>query len=279
MALKSYNPMTPGQRNLVLVDRSDLWKGKPVKQLTEGLTKSGGRNNTGRITVWWRGGGAKRRYRLVDFKRNGKMGVTATVERLEYDPNRTAFIALIKYEDGDVAYILAPQRLKVGDQVVADARADIKPGNAMALKNMPVGTIVHNVELKAGKGGQMARSAGCYAQLIGKDAGYAQLRLSSGELRLVRGECMATVGAVSNPDNQNVKLGKAGRSRWKGRRPHVRGVVMNPIDHPHGGGEGRTSGGRHPVTPWGKPTKGKRTRSNKKTDGLIMRSRHLAKKK
>lgn len=279
MALKTYNPTTPGQRNLVLVDRSDLWKGKPVKQLTEGLTKSGGRNNTGRITVWWRGGGAKRRYRMVDFKRNGKMGVTATVERLEYDPNRTAFIALIKYEDGDVAYILAPQRLKVGDQVVADTRADIKPGNAMPLKNMPVGTIVHNVELKAGKGGQMARSAGCYAQMIGKDAGYAQLRLSSGELRLVRGECMATVGAVSNPDNQNVKLGKAGRSRWKGRRPHVRGVVMNPIDHPHGGGEGRTSGGRHPVTPWGKPTKGKRTRSNKKTDGLIMRSRHLAKKK
>lgn len=279
MALKNYNPTTPGQRSLVLVDRSDLWKGKPVKHLTEGLTKSGGRNNTGRITVWWRGGGAKRRYRLIDFKRNSKMGVTATVERLEYDPNRTAFIALVKYEDGEVAYILAPQRLKVGDVVVADERADIKPGNAMPLKNMPVGTIVHNVELKAGKGGQMARSAGCYAQLIGKDSGYAQLRLSSGELRLVRGECMATVGAVSNPDNQNVSLGKAGRSRWKGRRPHVRGVVMNPIDHPHGGGEGRTSGGRHPVTPWGKPTKGKRTRTNKKTDGLIMRSRHLAKKK
>lgn len=279
MALKNYNPTTPGQRNLVLVDRSDLWKGKPVKGLTEGLTKSGGRNNTGRITVWWRGGGAKRRYRKIDFKRTGKMGMPATVERLEYDPNRTAFIALIKYEDGELSYILAPQRLKVGDTVIADERADIKPGNAMPLKNMPVGTIIHNVELKAGKGGQMARSAGCYAQLIGKDAGYAQLRLSSGELRMVRGECMGTVGAVSNPDNQNVKLGKAGRARWLGRRPHVRGVVMNPVDHPHGGGEGRTSGGRHPVTPWGKPTKGKRTRSNKKTDKLIMRSRHLAKKK
>lgn len=279
MALKKYNPVTPGMRQLVLVDRSDLWKGKPVKSLTEGLTKSGGRNNTGRITVWWRGGGAKRRYRLIDFKRNSKMGMIATVERLEYDPNRTAFIALVRYEDGELSYILAPQRLKAGDQVVAADRVDIKPGNAAPLKNMPVGTIVHNVELKIGKGGQIARSAGCYAQLIGKDAGYAQLRLSSGELRVVRGECMATVGAVSNPDNQNVSLGKAGRSRWLGRRPHVRGVVMNPIDHPHGGGEGRTSGGRHPVTPWGVPTKGKKTRKNKATDKYIMRSRHKAKKK
>jgi len=279
MALKTYNPTTPGTRNLVLVDRSDLHKGKPVKRLTEGLTKSGGRNNHGRTTVWWRGGGHKRRYRMVDFKRNGKFGVPATVERLEYDPNRTAFIALVRYEDGEQAYILAPQRLKAGDRVLADERCDIKPGNCMPLKNMPVGTIIHNVEMKAGKGGQMARSAGCYAQLIGKDAGYAQLRLSSGELRMVRGECLATVGAVSNPDNQNVKLGKAGRNRWLGRRPHVRGVVMNPVDHPHGGGEGRTSGGRHPVTPWGQPTKGKRTRNNKKTDRLIMRSRHLSKKK
>ncbi len=279
MALKKYNPVTPGMRTLVLVDRSDLWKGKPVKGLTEGLTKSGGRNNTGRTTVWWRGGGAKRRYRKIDFKRTGKFGVPATVERLEYDPNRTAFIALITYQDGEQAYILAPQRLKVGDQVIADERVDIKPGNAMPLKNMPVGTIVHNVELKAGKGGQIARSAGCYAQLVGKDAGYAQLRLSSGELRVVRGECIATVGAVSNPDNQNISLGKAGRSRWLGRRPHVRGVVMNPIDHPHGGGEGRTSGGRNPVTPWGVPTKGKKTRKNKATDKYIMRSRHKAKKK
>jgi large subunit ribosomal protein L2 len=278
MALKQYNPITPGMRNLVLVDRRELHKGKPVKGLTEGLTKTGGRNNHGRTTAWQRGGGHKRRYRLVDFKRR-KQGMSATVERLEYDPNRTAFIALIRYEDGELSYILAPQRLGVGDAVIADERADIKPGNAMPLKSMPVGTIVHNIELKAGKGGQLARSAGCYAQLIGKDQGYAQLRLSSGELRMVRGECMATVGAVSNPDNANQKLGKAGRKRWMGRRPSVRGVVMNPVDHPHGGGEGRTSGGRHPVTPWGKPTKGKRTRSNKKTDRLIMRSRHQAKKK
>ncbi|KAA5603940.1 50S ribosomal protein L2 [Roseospira marina] len=278
MALKQFNPTTPGTRNLVLVDRRELHKGGPVKGLTEGLTKTGGRNNHGRTTAFNRGGGHKRRYRLVDFKRR-KRGVSATVERLEYDPNRTAFIALIRYEDDEQAYILAPQRLAVGDTVIADDRADIKPGNAMPLKAMPVGTIVHNVELKAGKGGQIARSAGCYAQLIGKDQGYAQIRLSSGELRLVRGECIATVGAVSNPDNANQKLGKAGRKRWLGKRPHVRGVVMNPVDHPHGGGEGRTSGGRHPVTPWGKPTKGKRTRSNKKTDGLIMRSRHQAKKK
>ena len=275
MALKSFNPTTPGTRALILVDRSGLYKGKPEKTLTEGLSSSGGRNNTGRTTVWWRGGGHKRKYRMVDFKRR-KMDIPATVERLEYDPNRTAFIAFIRYEDGEVSYILAPQRLNVGDQVVAGERADIKPGNAMPLKNMPVGTIIHNVELKLGRGGQMARSAGCYAQLIGKDGGYAQLRLSSGELRLVRGECFATVGAVSNPDNQNINLGKAGRNRWLGRRPHVRGIVMNPVDHPLGG---RSNGGAHPVTPWGKPTKGKRTRSNKKTDRLIMRSRHLAKKK
>lgn len=279
MALKTFNPVTPSTRQLVLVDRSGLWKGKPVKSLTEGLTKSGGRNNAGRITSWQRGGGHKRRYRIVDFKRNEKLGMSATVERLEYDPNRTAFIALVTYEDGKQAYILAPQRLKAGDTVVAAEKADIKPGNAMPLKNMPVGTIVHNVEMKQGKGGQIARSAGSYVQLVGKDAGYAQLRLSSGEVRLVRGECMATVGAVSNPDHQNINLGKAGRSRWLGRRPHVRGVAMNPVDHPHGGGEGRTSGGRHPVTPWGKPTKGKKTRSNKATDRLIMRSRHQAKKK
>ncbi len=278
MALKNYNPTTPGRRNLILVDRADLWKGDPVKSLTEGLSKSGGRNNAGRITSRRRGGGHKRRYRVVDFKRT-KDDMTATVERLEYDPNRTAFIALIKYEDGELSYILAPQRLRVGDNVVSGSQTDIKPGNSMPLGSMPVGTIVHNVELKAGKGGQIARSAGTYAQLIGKDQGYAQLRLSSGELRMVRGECRATIGAVSNPDQQNIKLGKAGRSRWTGKRPSVRGVAMNPIDHPHGGGEGRTSGGRHPVSPWGKPTKGKRTRSNKKTDALIMRSRHVRKKK
>jgi large subunit ribosomal protein L2 len=273
MALKNFRPITPSLRQLVLVDRSELWKGKPVKSLTEGLTKSGGRNNTGRITARRIGGGHKRRYRLVDFKRR-KFDAPAVVERLEYDPNRTAFIALVRYEDGEQSYILAPQRLKVGDTVVSGERVDVKPGNAMPLKNIPVGTIVHNVELKAGKGGQLARSAGTYVQLVGRDQGYAQLKLASGELRIVRGECLATIGAVSNPDQSNINLGKAGRNRWLGKRPSVRGVAMNPIDHPHGGGEGRTSGGRHPVTPWGKPTKGKKTRNNKKTDGQILRRRH-----
>ena len=277
MALKSYKPITPGQRQLVLVDRSHLWKGKPVKALTEGLTKSGGRNNLGRVSMWHRGGGHKRTYRMVDFKRS-KFGVPATVERLEYDPNRTAFIALIKYEDGELSYILAPQRLAPGDIVIADEKADVKPGNAMKLANMPIGTIVHNVEMKQGKGGQIARAAGTYVQLVGRDAGYAIVRLNSGETRMVPAECMATVGAVSNPDNANVSLGKAGRVRWKGRKPVVRGVAMNPVDHPHGGGEGRTSGGRHPVTPWGKSTKGKRTRSNKASDKFILRSRHQKKK-
>ena len=272
MPLKTFNPTTPSQRNLVLVDKSALHKGGPVKKLTEGLTKSGGRNNSGHITSWQRGGGHKRRYRLVDFKRT-KQGIPAVVERIEYDPNRTAFIALITYEDGEQSYILAPQRLAVGDKVMSGDGADIKPGNALQLSSIPVGTLVHNVELKPGKGGQLARSAGTYIQLVGRDRGYAILRLTSGEVRLVRGECMASIGAVSNPDQQNIKIGKAGRNRWLGKRPHVRGVVMNPIDHPHGGGEGRTSGGRHPVTPWGKPTKGKRTRSNKKTDRLIVRRR------
>ena len=278
MALKTYRPTTPSRRGLVLVDRGELHKGPPVKTLTEGQSKSGGRNNRGRMTVRRRGGGHKRRYRIVDFKRR-KFGVEATVERLEYDPNRSAFIALLRYEDGERAYIVAPQRLRAGDRVVADEQADIKPGNAMPMRNMPVGTIVHNVEMKPGKGGQIARAAGNYAQLIGKDAGYALLRLSSGEQRMVRAECMATVGAVSNPDNQNVKLGKAGRNRWRGRRPKVRGVAMNPVDHPHGGGEGRSSGGRHPVTPWGAPTKGKRTRRNKASARLILRSRHRARKR
>ncbi|MEH6633085.1 MAG: 50S ribosomal protein L2 [Halopseudomonas aestusnigri] len=273
MALKTFNPVTPSQRNLVLIDRSDLYKGKPVKKLTEGLSKSGGRNNNGRITMRRRGGGHKRSYRIIDFKRT-KFDVAATVQRIEYDPNRTAFIALIEYADGEQAYILAPQRLQIGDSVISGAKTDVKPGNAMPLSAIPVGTIVHNVELKAGKGGQIARSAGTYVQLVGRDAGYAQIRLNSGELRMVRAECMATVGSVSNPDNSNQKLGKAGRNRWLGKRPSVRGVAMNPVDHPHGGGEGRTSGGRHPVTPWGKPTKGARTRSNKKTDGLIIRRRH-----
>ncbi len=276
MALKTYKPTSPGRRQLVLVDRSELWKGKPVKALTVGLTKSGGRNNQGRITVWQRGGGHKRRYRLVDFRRR-KFGVPAVVERLEYDPNRTAFIALIKYEDGELSYILAPQRLKPGDVVVADERVEVKPGNAAPIGNIPIGAIVHNIELKPGKGGQIARAAGTYAQIIGRDGDYTQLRLASGEIRLVHARCMATIGAVSNPDHANISLGKAGRSRWRGRRPHVRGVAMNPIDHPHGGGEGRTSGGRHPVSPWGKPTKGARTRRNKRTDKFILRSRHLAK--
>ena len=276
MALKAYNPTTPGRRGLVLVDRAGLWKGKPEKSLTEGLRNKGGRNNNGRITARRRGGGHKRRYRIIDFKRL-KHDVEATVLRLEYDPNRTAFIALIKYADGELSYILAPQRLREGDKIISGDTVDIKPGNAMPMQNIPVGTIIHNVEMKVGKGGQIARSAGTYAQIIGKDQGYAQLRLNSGELRMVRAECMATVGAVSNPDQQNIKLGKAGRKRWLGKRPSVRGVAMNPIDHPHGGGEGRTSGGRHPVTPWGKPTKGKRTRSNKKTDRLIMHRRHAKK--
>src|SRR5690349_11196107 len=273
MALKTFNPTTPSQRHLVIIDRGELWKGKPVKTLTEGLRQKGGRNNTGRITLRWRGGGHKRRYRVVDFKRQ-KDDMPATVERLEYDPNRTAFLALVKYGDGELAYILAPQRLKAGDQVVSGERVDVKPGNAMPLRSIPVGTIVHNVELKPGKGGQIARSAGTYVQLVGRDSGYAQLKLGSGELRVVRGECLATIGAVSNPDQSNINLGKAGRNRWLGKRPSVRGVAMNPIDHPHGGGEGRTSGGRHPVTPWGKPTKGKKTRNNKKTDGQILRRRH-----
>src|SRR5882724_4296290 len=229
MALKTYKPTTPSLRQLVIVDRSGLWKGKPVKGLTRGKNKTGGRNNHGHITSWQKGGGHKRTLRLIDFKRR-KFDVAATVERLEYDPNRSAFIALIKYADGELAYILAPQRLKAGDEVVAGER-------------------------------------------VGKDAGYAQIKLSSGELRLVPGECLATVGAVSNPDNQNIVIGKAGRQRWLGRRPVVRGVAMNPVDHPHGGGEGRTSGGRHPVTPWGKPTKGKKTRKNKATDKFIIRRR------
>ncbi|MCB1453925.1 MAG: 50S ribosomal protein L2, partial [Rhizobiaceae bacterium] len=234
MALKKYNPVTPGQRQLVIVDRSGLYKGKPVKGLTEGLTSKGGRNNHGRVTTRFRGGGHKRTYRIIDFKRR-KHDVAATVERIEYDPNRTAFIALLKYADGELSYILAPQRLSVGDSVIAAASADVKPGNAMPLSAMPVGTIVHNVELKPGKGGQIARSAGAYAQLVGRDQGMAILRLNSGEQRLVQGSCFATVGAVSNPDHGNINLGKAGRSRWLGRRPHNRGVTMNPVDHPHGG--------------------------------------------
>ena len=273
MALKTFNPTSPGRRQLVLVDRSGLHKGKPVKALTEGLTKKGGRNNKGRITARRIGGGAKKLYRKVDFKRN-RWDIPATVERLEYDPNRTAFIALIKYEDGQLSYIVAPQRLQVGDTVITSATADIKPGNTLPLKNIPVGTIIHNIELKPQKGAQMVRSAGTYAQLVGRDGGYAQIKLASGELRMVMDTCLATVGAVSNPDNMNQVLSKAGRKRHLGKRPSVRGVVMNPVDHPHGGGEGKSSGGRHPVTPWGKKTRGPKTRKNKATDRLIIRRRN-----
>ncbi len=272
MAVKKFKPRTPGQRQLVQIDRKDLWKGKPEKSLTEGLHKSGGRNNMGRMTARHIGGGHKRRYRIIDWKR-ANFDIQGTVERIEYDPNRTAFIALVKYDNGDVRYILAPQRLGVGDKIIAGEKVDVKPGNAMPLKNMPVGTIIHNIEMKPGKGGQMIRSAGTFAQLVGRDQGYAQIKLSSGELRVVRGECMATVGAVSNPDHMNTNMGKAGRNRWKGRRPHVRGVAMNPVDHPLGGGEGKSAGGRHPCTPWGKPTMGYRTRKNKATDKYIIRRR------
>ncbi|MDQ2803083.1 MAG: 50S ribosomal protein L2 [Pseudomonadota bacterium] len=272
MAMKNYNPVTPSLRGTVLIDRAGLWKGQPVKALTEGKNGTGGRNNNGRITSRFRGGGHKQSYRHVDFKRR-KFNVTASVERLEYDPNRTGFIALLKYADGELSYILAPQRLRAGDSVVSGSRVDIKPGNAMPMAAIPVGTIIHNIEMKAGAGGKIARSAGTYAQLVGKDAGYAQIKLMSGELRIVRAECMASIGAVSNPDNMNEKIGKAGRMRWMGFRPHNRGVVMNPVDHPLGGGEGRSSGGRHPVTPWGKPTKGHKTRSNKRTDKMIIRRR------
>jgi large subunit ribosomal protein L2 len=277
MALKTFKPVTPSLRQLVIVDRSELYKGKPVKHLTEGKSSSGGRNNLGRITVRFRGGGHKQSYRVIDFKRR-KMDVPAKVERIEYDPNRTSFIALIRYADNELAYIVAPQRLAVGDEVISGQQVDVKPGNAMPMSNMPVGTIVHNVELKLGKGAAMVRAAGTFAQIVGRDQAYVIVRLNSGEQRLVHGQCFATVGAVSNPDHMNASIGKAGRSRWLGRMPHNRGVTMNPVDHPHGGGEGRTSGGRHPVTPWGKPTKGKKTRSNKSTDKFIVTSRHKSKK-
>lgn len=277
MALRKFNPTSPSRRQLVLVDRSELWNGKPEKTLTEGLHSKAGRNNTGRITMRRRGGGVKKSYRMIDFKRR-KFDIEAKVERLEYDPNRTAFIALIKYLDGQLSYIIAPQRMKVGDKIIAGEKVDVKPGNAMLLKNVPVGTIVHNVEMKPEKGAQIARSAGTYAQLVGRDGAMAQVRLQSGEVRLIPGACMATIGAVSNADHMNQNLGKAGRNRNLGKRPSVRGVVMNPVDHPHGGGEGRTSGGRHPVSPWGKPTKGARTRKNKQTDKYIIRSRHARKK-
>jgi len=277
MALKQYKPTSPGQRGLVLVDKSSLSKDRPIKKLTEGLPSKSGRNNNGRITSRRRGGGHKRLYRKIDFKRD-KIDSVGVVEKLEYDPNRTAFIALIKYED-EYRYIIAPQRLSVGDKILSGPNSDIKPGNALPMTKIPIGTIIHNIEMKPGKGGQLIRSAGTFAQLVGRDQGMAIIRLTSGEQRLIPAECYATIGAVSNPDNSNQKLAKAGRNRWKGKRPSVRGVVMNPVDHPHGGGEGKTSGGRHPVTPWGVPTKGKKTRSNKSSDKYIVRSRHQRRKR
>jgi large subunit ribosomal protein L2 len=272
MALKTFNPTSPAMRQLVRVDRSHLWKGAPFKALTVGKTKTGGRNHHGRITMRHIGGGHKQSYRIIDFKRQNIM--PAKVERIEYDPNRTAFIALLGYKDGKKAYILAPQRLAVGDTVVSGKKVDVKPGNAMQLASMPVGTIVHCVEMKPGAGGQLARSAGAYAQVVGRDGGWAVIKLNSGETRKVRADCMATVGAVSNADHMNETVGKAGRTRWKGTRPTVRSVMMNPVDHPNGG---RTKGGKHWATPWGKPTKGYKTRKNKTTDRFIVRSRHVAK--
>ncbi len=272
MALKQYNPTTPSTRGLVKVDRSHIWKGRPHKPLTEGLKSTGGRNNMGRITSWHRGGGHKKLYRIVDFKRN-RFDVEAVVERIEYDPNRTSYIALIKYSDNKYSYILAPQKLVIGDTVITSEKADIKFGNCMPLRAIPVGTQIHNIEMKPGKGGQIARSAGAYAQLAGKDNGFAQIKLRSGELRVVPLECVATIGVVSNAEHQNETIGKAGRSRWLGRRPVVRGVAMNPIDHPHGGGEGKTSGGRHPCSPWGQSAKGKKTRKNKTTGKYIIKRR------
>ncbi len=274
MALKTFNPTSAGRRHLIQVDRSGLFKGKPVKALTEGLSKSGGRGNTGRITSRRIGGGHKISYRIIDFKRI-KHDMAAVVERLEYDPNRTAFIALIKYEDGAQAYILAPQRLAVGDSVISGASVDVKPGNAMPIGAVPVGTIVHNVETKPGAGGSLARSAGTYVMVAGRDGAMVIIKLKSGETRMVPASAMASIGAVSNPDHMNEVVGKAGRTRWKGKRPVSRGIARNPVDHPNGG---RTNGGKHWATPWGKPTKGYKTRTNKRTTKLIVRSRHKAKK-
>ena len=272
MAIKQFKPTSPSRRGASVVSYKELDKVAPLKSLLDTVKKHGGRNNTGRITVRHQGGGVKRHYRMVDFKRT-KREIEGKVEYIEYDPNRTAFIARILYKDGERAYILAPNKLKKGDVIIASNKADVKPGNAMPLKNIPMGTSVHNVELKAGKGGQLGRSAGTSIQLVGRVDGYAQLKLPSGELRRVREECFATIGTVSNSDHSNITLGKAGRKRWLGVRPTVRGVAMNPVDHPHGGGEGRTSGGRHPVSPWAVPTKGHKTRKNKRTDKDIIRRR------
>tara|TARA_B100000941_G_scaffold165799_1_gene118029 strand:+ start:2927 stop:3772 length:846 start_codon:yes stop_codon:yes gene_type:complete len=270
MALKKFRPNTPGTRGLTLVDKKGLWTGKPLKSLTAGLSKKGGRNNTGRITMRRKGGGHKAKYRIIDFKRN-KSDIAGTVERIEHDPNRSSYIALIKYDDGEMNYILAPKDLKIGEKIIAGENTEIKIGNCMPMSNIPVGIDIHNIELKVGCGAQLARSAGSSTQIVGKSDGYVAIKLPSGEQRKVREECKATIGVLSNIDKKNQKLGKAGRKRWLGVRPSVRGVAMNPIDHPHGGGEGKTSGGRDPVTPWGKPTKGKKTRNNKRTDKFIIK--------
>ena len=272
MGIRNYKPTSPGRRGMMALTNEDLTKKKPERSLTESLKSSGGRNNFGETTAWHRGGGHKRKYRVIDFKRD-KQDIPAKVAALEYDPNRSARIALLNYADGEKRYILAPNGLSVGDTVMAGPGADIKPGNALQIKNIPVGTLIHNVELKVGKGGQLARSAGAVIQILAKEGRYAHLRLTSGEVRLVFSECMATVGQVGNLEHEKVSLGKAGRSRWKGIRPTVRGVAMNPVDHPLGGGEGRASGGRHPCTPWGKPTKGYRTRKNPNTDKFIVKRR------
>lgn len=272
MGLKRYKPTTSSLRQLVNIDRTHLWKGKPVRSLTANKVSQAGRNSHGHITVWNRGGGHKQRYRFIDFTRN-KKDIEAQVERIEYDPNRSAFIALLKYTDGEFRYIIAPDGLKIGDRLISKDKADPIPGNSMQLKNIPVGAFIHNIELKVGRGAQFARSAGTSVQLVGRDGENVILRLPSGEQRLVNGLCTATIGVVSNAEHQKRKYGKAGRSRWLGKRPCVRGAAMNPIDHPHGGGEGKTSGGRHPVTPWGLSTKGKKTRKNKRTDKYIISRR------
>jgi len=272
MPVRTYKPTSAGRRFQTVQTFDEITSTEPYKPLTEPLKKSGGRNNQGELTSWWRGGGHKRTYRIIDFRRD-KRDIPAKVSTVEYDPNRSARIALITYADGEKRYILHPLGLKVGDSIVAGATADILPGNALPLKNIPLGTVVHNVELRPGKGGQMARSAGAAVQVVAKEGEYATLRMPSSEVRLVNMECYATVGQVGNVDHENVSIGKAGRSRWLGKRPHVRGVAMNPVDHPLGGGEGKTSGGRHPVTPWGVPTKGYKTRNRKSTDAFIVTRR------
>jgi large subunit ribosomal protein L2 len=272
MPIRKYKPTSPGRRDMSVADFSDLSRKRPERKLTKGLTKSGGRNNAGRVTSFHRGGGHKRRYRRIDFRRE-KHGVPAKVASIEYDPNRTCRIALLHYADGEKRYIPAPIGLSVGDTVMSGRGAEIQPGNALPLTDIPLGTVIHAVEMKPGKGAQMVRSAGTGAQLMAREGKYATLKLPSSETRLVLSSCMATIGQVGNADHGNISLGKAGRARWLGKRPNVRGVAMNPVDHPHGGGEGRTSGGRHPVTPWGVPTKGHKTRKNNTTDRYIVRRR------